>query len=138
MKKQTKFVLLILWFILCLTMYYTAIHFQFEPIVIIYGSMSIIFGAAFFLVNGGVRPIIKTTAVSREDTSPPKEKKRNRYKPANTPLNNTPEDNDRINIFSLTPQKQKFFAELFIILFLPPTAIIIADYVLIAFLPDYI
>ncbi|MBQ9921790.1 MAG: hypothetical protein IJO52_06365, partial [Clostridia bacterium] len=43
----------------------------------------------------------------------------------------------RDNIFGLSPQRQKFFAELFLILFLPPVCVLCADYVLIAFLPDY-
>lgn len=136
MRKELKLILLITWFILCAAGYYTAIHFEFEGIVIIYGIMSIVFGVAFFLVNGGIRPTVKVRPVQNPDTATRKQKKRDRYKSVNVMGEGFTEE-PRGNIFSLSPEKQKFFAELFLILFLPPVFVLAADYVLIAFLPDY-
>ena len=136
MKKQTKLALLVLWFVLCALGYYTAVHFEFGPIVIIYGAMSIVFGVGFFLVNGGIRSTVKTSPENVQDTSSRKQKKRDRYKKENLSAQSI-EEEPRDNIFRLSPEKQKFYAELLLILFLPPTAVLVADYVLIAFLPGY-
>ena len=136
MRKELKLVLLIVWFILCGAVYYTAVHFEFEAIVIIYGIMSIVFGIAFFLVNGGVRPTVKIQSDAQDDTATKKQIKRDRYKKRDTALS-VDTDRMRINIFGLSPEKQKFYAELFLILFLPPVCVLAADYLLISFLPDY-
>ena len=136
LRKELKLILLIAWFVVCAAGYYTAVHFEFEAIVIIYGIMSIVFGVAFFLVNGGLRSTVKVQPAEKENTATRKQKKRARYKKEAVSAEDIGEE-PRDNIFGLSPQRQKFFAELFLILFLPPVCVLCADYVLIAFLPDY-
>lgn len=137
MKKQTKMLLLIGWFILAAVIYFTAINYEFEPVILIYAVMSMLFGVAFLLVNGGVRSTIKTSAHQTHTVKTSKKQKtRMRYHKEESALP-TEEELPRLNIFRLSPEKQKFFAELFLILFLAPTVVLAVDYVLIAFIPDY-
>jgi len=137
LKKQTKLLLLVGWFILAAAMYFAAVRFEFEPIMPIYMLMSLAFGIAFFLVNGGIRSTVKTNGKQIGIKLSKKQKSRMRYK--NDSLEVPDKDEvPRANIFRLSPEKQRFFAELFLILFLAPTAILVIDYVLIVFIPSYI
>ena len=135
MKKETKMILLAGWFILCTVLYFAAVNFEFTPIMPIYMAMSLIFGISFFLVNGGIRPTVKTENTDSGETLTKKQKARMRYHRESALSEKT--DNVRPNIFNLTPEKQKMLSELFLILFLAPTAVLCIDYILIAFVPGY-
>ena len=131
-------ILLIGWFIVAASIYFTAVKCEFEPIMPIYLFMSLFFGVAFFLVNGGLRSTVKTDNTVLQDTRSKKQKARMRYKNDTVLPVSSENEKPRANIFKLSPQKQRFFAELFLILFLAPTAVLVVDYVLIAFIPSYI
>ena len=137
MKKQTKMAFLIGWFIVCTALYFTAVKLEFTPIMPIYTAMSLIFGITFFLVNGGVRPIVKTDkSYETEDSLSKKQKARMRYHKENA-LPEVHNQAERPNIFKLSAEKQKLYAEVSLILFLVPTVILAIDYLLIAFIPQY-
>lgn len=138
LKKHTKVILLLGWFIIAAALYFTAVKYEFGPIMPIYMFMSLFFGVAFFLVNGGLRPTVKTHTAYIQDTRSKKQKTRMRYKNDTCPHSPAKDAQPRANIFKLKPEKQRFYAELFLILFLAPTAVLVADYVMIVFIPFYI
>lgn len=138
MKKQTKSILLIAWCILAAAMYFAAVRCEFEPITPIYAVMSILFGIGFFLVNGGIRATVKLDA----DDAPhaglsKKQKSRLRYQKSEKQKFPREADAPRDNIFHLSPEKQKFWAEILLIAFIAPTTVLVIDYLLIAFIPSY-
>lgn len=138
MKKQTKLILLILWCIVAAAIYFAAIQREIEVITPIYAVLSTLSGVGFFLVNGGVRAIVKAdSAPEAHDALSKKQKARLRYQKSEKAAALPNAEPPRANIFRLSPQKQKLWAELLIIVFIAPTAVLIIDYLLIAFIPSY-
>ncbi len=138
MKKQTKLILLIIWFIAAAAIYFAAIQREIEAITPIYAVLSTLSGIGFFLVNGGVRATVKTDAASAEhNILSKKQKARLRYQKSEKAAALPNAEPPRANIFRLSPQKQKLWAEVLLIVFIAPTAVLIIDYLLIAFIPSY-
>lgn len=138
MKKQTKLILLSLSFIIAAALYFAAVRYEFEPITPIYAVLATFSGVGFFLVNGGVRPTVKIEGDDPHTQLSKKQKSRLRYRKSEAVTVPRELDAPRANIFRLSPEKQKFLAEILLIAFIVPTAILVIDYLLIAFIPSYI
>lgn len=138
MKKQTKAILLVTWCILAAAIYFAAVRCEFEPITPIYAVLSTLFGIGFFVVNGGIRATVKSEIADKSQTGlSKKQKSRLRYRKSEKQTSPREVDAPRDNIFHLSPAKQKFWAEILLIAFIAPTAILVIDYLLIAFIPSY-
>ncbi|HBE13941.1 MAG TPA: hypothetical protein DCY74_07205 [Clostridiales bacterium] len=99
MKKGRIAGFLITWFILATVVYMLGIQRAWEWILYVYGGIVLVFGALFLLVNGGIGP-----------------------------LRDKEEEKPRLKVFNQGEDTRIFWAQVLLIIVMPPIVLLLGDY----------